>query len=240
MTKKGMALWLAVFLLCSGMTAWAEEEASPGMASERLIAHIDFSAWAPKSFKVSPDGTRLAYGAKAGNKWFVVVDGKEGKQYDIIMEGTPLFSPDSKRVAYVAEMGGKCFVVLDEKEEKQYDLIMEGTPIFSPDSKRVAYDAQLDNKRCVIMDGKEEKQYDGIGAGSLVFSPDSKRLAYVAGVRNKWLAVVDGKEGKQYDGIVTIGGGRIIFDSAEHLHYLAQEDSNIYLVKARESELGSR
>jgi Tol biopolymer transport system component len=201
MTKKGMALWLAVFLLCSGMTAWAEEEASPGMASERLIAHIDFSAWAPKSFKVSPDGTRLAYGAKAGNKWFVVVDGKEGKQYNIIMEGTPLFSPDSKRVAY---------------------------------------DAQLDNKRCVIMDGKEEKQYDGIGAGSLVFSPDSKRLAYVAGVRNKWLAVVDGKEGKQYDGIVTIGGGRIIFDSAEHLHYLAQEGSNIYLVKTRESELGSR
>ena len=138
MSKKGIAFGLTVFLLCSGMTAWAEE-ASPGVASERLIAHIDFSAWAPKSFKVSPDSTRVAYGAKVDNKWLVVADGKEGKQYDIIMEGTPIFSPDSKRVAYVAETGGKCFVVMDGKERKHYDFT--GSLVFSPDSMRLAYAA---------------------------------------------------------------------------------------------------
>ncbi len=29
----------------------------------------------------SPDSKRLAYAVPEGNKWFVVVDGKEGKQY---------------------------------------------------------------------------------------------------------------------------------------------------------------
>ena len=37
-----------------------------------------------------------AYGAGRGNKLLVVVDGMEGKDYDGIMAGTPVFSPDSK------------------------------------------------------------------------------------------------------------------------------------------------
>jgi len=87
----------------------------------------------------SPDSKRLAYGAKTGDKLFVVLDGKEEKQYDGILGGTPVFSPDSKRVAYGAKTGDKLFMVVDGKEEKQYDGILGGTPVFSPDSKRLAY-----------------------------------------------------------------------------------------------------
>ena len=43
--------------------------------------------------------------------------------------------------------------------------------------------------------------------------------------------VVDGKDGKKYDGIVTIGGGRIIFDSPDRLHYISVIGSSIYLVE---------
>ncbi|MEW6416877.1 MAG: hypothetical protein AB1480_02010 [Nitrospirota bacterium] len=66
----------------------------------------------------------MAYIAKAkeGDKWLVVVDGKEGKKYDGI--GALIFSPDSKRVAYQAIEGDEWFVVVDGKEGKRYDMIV--------------------------------------------------------------------------------------------------------------------
>jgi len=142
-------------------------------------------------------------------------------------------SPDSKRVAYVSIEGNKQFVVVDGKEQKKYDGIGASTLIFSPDSKRMAYAAKMGDKWFVVVDGKEQKQYDGIGAHSLIFSPDSKRVAYVAGVGNKQLVIVGGKEGNPYDSIVPGGGGRIIFDSTDSLHYLAGKGSSIYLVEER-------
>ena len=75
----------------------------------------------------------VAYSAKEGNKWFVVVDGKEQKHYDITLKGGLLFSPDSKHVAYGVLAGKKQFVVVDGKEGKQYDGIVHnggGTVIF--------------------------------------------------------------------------------------------------------------
>ncbi len=56
-----------------------------------------------------------------------MVDGKEGKQYDMVLEGT--FSPDGKRFAYTARVGDKWSVVLDGVEGKQYEL-RQGVPFF--------------------------------------------------------------------------------------------------------------
>ncbi len=64
---------------------------------------------------------------------------------------------------------------------------------------------------------------------SFKVSPDSKRVVYAARVGKKWLVVVNGKEGKRYDGIV----GKIIFDSSDSLHYLAQKGEAIFLVEER-------
>jgi hypothetical protein len=58
-------------------------------------------------------------------------------------------------------------------------------------------------------------------------------VAYGAGVGDKQFVVVDEDEGRQYDGIVTIGGGKIIFDSPDSLHYLAMKGNEIYLVEER-------
>ena len=174
---------------------------------------------------------------RAGIKRFVVVDGKEGEQYDDIFEGSLIFSPDSKHVAYVAGISDKQFVVVDGKEERKYDGI--GIPlIFSPDNNRVAYVAGVgNNKHLVVMDGKEGEQYDDILEGSLIFSPDSKCVAYVAGVDDKQLVVIDGKKGNQYDEIFIWSGGniigKIIFDSHDTFHYIARKGSGIYLVEER-------
>ena len=143
-------------------------------------------------------------------------------------------SPDNRRMAYAARvrtwLGEKWCVVIDGTEAKPYDGILKDTLTFSPDSQRVAYAAQVGHKQFVVVHGTEEKPYDGI-AGPPIFSSDSQRVAYVARVGDRWFMVVDGKETKPYDGIVR--GGRIIFDSADRLHYLALKGADIYLVEER-------
>ena len=42
----------------------------------------------------------VAYVARRGEKFLVVVDGKEGPEYDRIRVSAPSFSPDSRRLAY--------------------------------------------------------------------------------------------------------------------------------------------
>jgi hypothetical protein len=135
MSAKGIALCLAVLLVCFGMAACGPtptpvpptDTLTPG-PSERLVVQVDFSSWIQESFTVSPDSQRVAYGAVVSDKWFVVVDGKEEQQYDGI--GAPIFSPDSQRVAYGAGVGNKQFVVVDGKEGKPYDGIVGGRIVF--------------------------------------------------------------------------------------------------------------
>ncbi len=134
----------------------------------------------------------------------------------------------------MARAGNQWCVVVDGKEEKPYDGLEEGTLVFSPDSKRVAYVARTSSKQRVVVDGKEEKQYDAIVVGTLVFSPDSKHVAYVARADSRVFVVMDSKEEKQYDAIIALGTngeGRIVFDSANSLHYLAAKGQGIYLVE---------
>ena len=85
MFQKSVTLWLSFFLLCIGAAASAQTESPDQALSERLISNIDFSASIKASFKVSPDSKRVAYGARAGSRVFVVMDGKEGNHYDAIL-----------------------------------------------------------------------------------------------------------------------------------------------------------
>ncbi len=55
------------------------------------------------------------------DKWFIVVDGVEGKQYDEVELVPYKFSGDFKQLVYKAKNGGKWFVVLNGVEGKQYD-----------------------------------------------------------------------------------------------------------------------
>lgn len=83
------------------------------------------------SFLFSPDSQHLAYWATFGQVRFVVIDGKEDKQYEagevrygkfVLRPGGPIvFSLDSSHLAYVADekFGSpehRQFVVLDGKE----------------------------------------------------------------------------------------------------------------------------
>ena len=131
-----IVLLAAALMLVTSCTA-----TTPGTGtavSEKHIVQIDTSSWIPESFRTSPDSKQVAYAAKVGDEWFVVVNGKKGKQFSGIGSGTPIFSPDSQRVAYIAGVDYKQLVVVDGKKGNQYDAIALGTLVFSPDSQRVA------------------------------------------------------------------------------------------------------
>lgn len=179
----------------------------------------------------SPDSKRIAYVAESDGKFFVVVDGVEGRAYPSII-GQPVFSPDSQRVAYVVQDAGKYFVVVGGKEGNPYKYV--GNPIFSPDSQRVAYIAGgsgFTGDYFVVVDGVEGKHYNYIYMPP-VFSPDSKTIAYAVQKNGKELLVINGKEDTAYNHILGgLDGSSITFNSSNNLYYLAESGNDIYLVE---------
>ncbi len=203
------------------------------------VAGKEYDAIGAESLRFSPDGRRFAYGARRGNKWCMVIDGREEQEYDGLGTGLA-FSPDSQRWAYMATRGhgkdSKEYLVVDGVEGDSYDGTIQGTPIFSPDSRRVAVGARRGDKMFAVVDGKEEKSYKSVEC--LTFSPDSLQVAYVAcgtvrgflGLRrsNAFRTVVNATEGKEHVDI-SLSGIRFSPDS-RHTAYVMQNFDGWWVV----------
>lgn|GEM_PF-1342408 len=85
--------------------------------SERLVTQIDFSCLFD-SFKMSSDSRHVTFVAKSGNKWFVVVDGKEKKQYDaIVVLGRGKIVFDTPTSLHYLAQNGKSIYLVEENIE---------------------------------------------------------------------------------------------------------------------------
>jgi len=182
------------------------------------------------NFTFSPDSKHFVYSVinAKEKRWFVVLDGKERKEYEGLgpAEISFTFSPDSRHLAYAACDNYKWFVVLDGKEDKLHDSIFCLT--FSPDSQHFAYAAIEGSKSFMVIDEKEQKSYDGIVDIPLTFSPDSQHFAYGAREGDKRFVVLDGKEQKKYDEIVDIP---LTFSpDSQHFAYAAIEGNKYFVV----------
>jgi hypothetical protein len=78
----------------------------------------------------SDDSKRLAYGGRRRDKFFLVVDGQKGVDYDGL--GYFGFSPDGKHIAYAAKKGDKFVIVVDSQERGGYGAVPAG-PVFRSD-----------------------------------------------------------------------------------------------------------
>ena len=78
----------------------------------------------------SDDSNRLAYGGRRGDKFFLVVDGKKGADYDAL--GYFGFSHDGKHIAFTALKGDKMVIVVDGEERGEYSAVPAG-PVFRSD-----------------------------------------------------------------------------------------------------------
>ena len=159
---------------------------------------------------LSPDGKRSAYQARneKGGRVFMVVDGKEGPQYDEIADTETVFSPDGKRLAYRATNGGRFLFVTDGRESRAYDKA--GGALFSSGGERVAYRAKRGDAAFVVSDGLEGPRYEEVAL--LAFSAGGRKLAYIGGRGGKQMLVVDNgppgkpaaKEYKGYDAVADV------------------------------------
>jgi len=138
----------------------------------------------------SPDGKRYAFVASRLGKCFVVADGKEGRNYEIVDGRWPIadlvFSPTRSRLAYKALRGGNSYLVVDEKEFGPYEDVTpgEGGKVpgigdfrFAGDDTCFSYRAKVADGMVACRgwshDGKVElatsKAYAMVGAGTPVW-----------------------------------------------------------------------
>ncbi len=161
----------------------------------------------------SPDGKQLAYLAFTDDgKFFVVVNGKEGKYYDATIDGKHygpiieaqrvVFSNDSRHIVYTVKRGNTGIIVRDETEIAESNNL--NIAVASPDCSRIAYVSGEDGKKKVTVDGIQGKIYENISIRELKFSPDGKRFAYAAWHDDSMCVVIDGKEQKSYSWVMNI------------------------------------
>jgi hypothetical protein len=108
----------------------------------------------------SPDGQQIAYVANKNEKYVVVLNQKEGKEYQEIgaletKTGSAyiIFSSDSQSFAYKVIQDEQQFMVVNSEEGKRYDSISNFT--FSDDGSQYAYEAEDDGREIIVVDNHE-------------------------------------------------------------------------------------
>jgi len=188
----------------------------------------------------SPDSRRVAYKARRGGKWMLVVDGVETRGYgDILWERSgrrdiDVFSPNSRHFVMSVTRPGERFPVpiYDGNETTTLDE-KAWAPVERESRKGTSRRIERDGKYRMVVNGVEGKPYGWVGHGSYiagghgsyfqaVLSRDGRRYAYAARRGNKkdgaWLVVVDGTESPEYTAV-----GEIVFSpNGRHLAYAGE------------------
>jgi hypothetical protein len=155
------------------------DDAATGKPATAPAVQERFEFMGTGTLRFSPDGNHVAYAARIGQKWSVVVDGQAGATFDAIGKPGVIFSHDGQHMAYMARTGQTWSLVLDGQPGASCDDYRVDSVVFSSDDKHLAYDARSNQKWFVIMDGQPGPAYDLIGSPSATYRPDGV-LEYLA------------------------------------------------------------
>ena len=134
-----------------------------------------------------------AYGAVVGEKkYFVVLNGKEGKNYESISFPEFVFSRDGSRYAYPAMEDGKWIIASDQGEYgKKYDGIVAGAMSFIFNNK-IVFVAEIQKKQSVVIETTEGPFYDYIFlGGNFKTVEDSTHQFHYLGAKGKNIYLVE-------------------------------------------------
>jgi len=186
-----------------------------------------------RSMAVSRDGNNVAILKKKGDKYVVVVNGKEGREYEWILANSLVFTSDPARCAYIVQQESRMFVVLDGKEGKKYHEIVGGELYPAAAGGRLAYYARNDakGKRFLVIDDEEGKEYDQVG--NLAFSPDGKRVAYGVEAGGRQFFIIDGVPAREHE---KVAGGSFVWspDSKRYAYGAVKEGKVVVVIDGKE------
>lgn len=191
-------------------------------------------AW---SFSFTPDGRRVVWGERVGERTEMRETSVDGSEPRIERKHGPalltmnFFYGGGGQMGYIAkDADGKFFVMYDGQEHSLRFKELKSV-LLSSDGKHMAYVAEPETfRRVVVKDGQASKAYGGPDADfvkdSLVLSPDGSRWAYAIRKRNDQFAVIDGKEGKAYRSVAAL----TFSADGQHVAYRAMLGNKLLIV----------
>ena len=163
---------------------------------------------------LAPDGSRLAYTLRQGDRWFAVLDDGASSAgsplrstaYDAIE--APVFSADARHVGYLARGTAHADVVIDGHVRERVPTPTATALALSPDGTRLSY-VYRDAHGPVLVVDRAAHRFDVIVEGTLRFDPRGEHWAALAGERSRreLFVVVDGEVRLPFDATELFGGG---------------------------------
>ncbi|HIJ86942.1 MAG TPA: hypothetical protein HPP97_04565 [Desulfuromonadales bacterium] len=190
---------------------------------------------------LSPDGQRVAYGAKSGETSYVVVDGVEKGPFTD--RGRIAFSPDSKHVGYDAKIGNNWYMYVDNIKNDGALQYFDRS-VFSHDSSKVTYLEVTDVSgvyRLITSDLKF-KQNMALTIADTAYAVNAEKttVAAVEKKQTKWNVVSFDydhpdklKTGESYDDIKQL----TFSEKGKSLAYIAVKEGKSYIVLDDKEEL---
>lgn len=194
------------------------------------------------TFSVSPDGKRIALGARGD---VFTVPAKAGITRDLsktsgVHERDVAWSPDGKTIAFVSDLSGEdeLYIQVQDGSAAPVQLTRKSdtykyAPVWSPDSKKLLWaDKKLrlqyvdveSQKVTLVADSKDWE------FGEFSWSPDSKWIAYVQPTRNETNVIylyelATEKKTQATDGWYSVGSP-VFSPDGLYLYFTSQRDFN--------------
>lgn len=156
-----------------------------------------FDGIAISSLVISPDSRRIAYAARRGSRWSVVLDDTPGRTWSGI--GEIVFTPDSHSIVYSAQRGRDWFVIRNDVEEgPPFDAILARSITVSR-TGRVAWAGTRGDSVHVVIDGTPGAGWDGVAG--IRFDPGGTHAGFIGRRAGSQFVVIDGRTHGPYEAV---------------------------------------